>query len=86
MTNKPKAKGTAFESAVVACLQANGYPNAERRALSGVLDRGDVAGLPAVIEAKACVGWCPSQWVGELETEMANAGHDPALLSSFRKT
>jgi hypothetical protein len=44
-----RAKGTRFESEVVAYLQANGFPYAERRALGGSRDRGDVAGIPGVV-------------------------------------
>lgn len=46
---RPKDIGTRAESAVVAYLQANGFPNAERRALAGVADHGDIAGLPGVV-------------------------------------
>lgn len=42
MTNRPKAIGTAAETAVVAFLQSAGATSVERIALSGVLDRGDV--------------------------------------------
>lgn len=80
VSNKPKVKGTSWESQVAACLQANGWPQAERRALSGSLDRGDIAGLPTVIEAKACNGWCPAEWIKELEAEMANAGQDTGAV------
>jgi len=49
-----KAKGTTAETAVVRFLQANGHPRAERRALAGAQDRGDIAGIPGVvIEVKA---------------------------------
>jgi hypothetical protein len=49
VTNPPKKKGTAAEVAVIAFLRANGFPRAERRALAGTQDRGDVAGIPGVV-------------------------------------
>lgn len=80
MVNRPRAKGTGWESSIVDCLRANGWPLAERRALSGSFDRGDVAGLPAVIEAKACREWDPAGWISELEAEIANAGQDTGVV------
>jgi hypothetical protein len=66
-----KAKGTAAETAVVRFLQANGYPHAERRALAGALDRGDIAGIPGlVIEVKNAVKLELAAWVDELEQEI----------------
>ena len=38
MTNRPKAIGTAAETAVVRYLAAHGFPAAERRALHGARD------------------------------------------------
>ena len=73
--NRPRAKGTAFETEVVRYLQGHGHPYAERRALGGARDRGDVAGIPGVvIEAKACKEIDLGTWVKEAETEAANAG------------
>jgi hypothetical protein len=65
-----RAKGTAAETAVVRFLQANGYPSAERRALAGVNDRGDVAGIPGlVIEVKAEKRLELARYVDEALTE-----------------
>jgi hypothetical protein len=47
--NKSKIKGTAYETAVVRHLNDNGFPYAERRALAGNLDKGDIAGIPSVV-------------------------------------
>jgi hypothetical protein len=64
--NASKAKGTAAETAVVRFLQANGYPHAERRALAGAQDRGDVAGIPGVtIEVKAAKRFELAAWIEE---------------------
>jgi len=77
MSNPSKARGTAFETALVGWLQANGHPYAERRTLSGHNDRGDVAGIPGVvIEAKNCKTIQLAAWVDELAVEMGNAGVD----------
>jgi hypothetical protein len=74
--NRSKQKGTAAESAVVDRLQAAGYP-AERRALSGNKDRGDVSGIRArvgrvVIEIKACAQMALAAWVDEANVERDN--------------
>lgn len=71
-----KRKGTAGESAVVDTLQAAGYP-AERRALSGAKDRGDVSGIRArigrvVIEVKNCAQMALGAWVDEANAERDN--------------
>lgn len=51
--NRSKTKGTSWERAICAYLRDHGAPAAERRALAGNLDRGDIAGVPKiVIEAK----------------------------------
>ncbi|MFE7659660.1 hypothetical protein [Streptomyces celluloflavus] len=72
-----KRKGTAWESAIVRALREHGHPHAERRALGGAADRGDVAGLPGVvIEAKASTHLELASWIAELDAEMANDGAD----------
>jgi hypothetical protein len=49
MTNKPKAIGTRGETAVVKALRAHGFTGAERRALAGSNDLGDILVSPGVI-------------------------------------
>lgn len=44
-----KQKGTRAESATVDYLRSQGFPHVERRASNGVKDRGDIAGIPAVV-------------------------------------
>lgn len=70
-----KARGTRAESAVVSYLQPNGFPEAERRALRGVRDAGDIAGLPdTVIEIKDHADRQRlGEWMTELDAEMAAA-------------
>lgn len=69
-----KAKGTAWESAICRYLTAEGFPAVERRALSGVNDKGDISGLPVVVEAKNCKTTTLAAWVDEATVEAANAG------------
>lgn len=78
--SKAKAKGTTAEREVVRYLQ-NWWPAAERRALSGNKDRGDVAGVPnTCIEVKAAVTQLIGPWQRETLTEQANAGAARCLL------
>lgn len=73
-----RAKGTAWESAIVDYLRDNGAPHAERRAQSGATDRGDIAGIPAVvIEAKSAARVELAGWLDEAELERK---HDHANL------
>ena len=51
--SKSRAKGTAWESAIVGYLRAKGYHRAERRALAGAQDKGDIHLPGLMIEAKA---------------------------------
>ena len=70
-----RRKGTAFETAVVGFLNDHGFPHAERRALRGVDDRGDIAGIPGlVIECKAVREITLAAFVDETEAERRNAG------------
>lgn len=73
--NPSKRRGTAWESAIVDYAQANGAPHAERRALNGAKDRGDVAGIPSVvIEAKDEAKHDLAGWANETERERINDG------------
>lgn len=68
-----KRKGTAWETAIVCYLLANGVPHAERRTLGGAKDRGDIAGIPGVvIEAKSAARLDLAGWIDETETERRN--------------
>lgn len=74
MANPPKKKGTAAESLVVTYLHAFGFHQAERRALSGSLDKGDIAGVAdTCLEVKDCGRLDLAGWVAELEEERRNA-------------
>jgi Holliday junction resolvase len=69
-----KAKGTAAESAVVGYLREQGWPHAERRALSGNVDKGDIAGVAGVcLEVKSCKTIDLAGWLKEALLEQINA-------------
>lgn len=69
-----KAKGRKAENEIVAYLQENGYPEAERRRLSGVQDKGDVAGVRDVcIEVKNQKTHELANWLDQLFREMEHA-------------
>jgi hypothetical protein len=85
--NKPKIIGTRAETAVVRFMRSAGFPQAERRALRGTLDAGDVTGCPGLAvsikggqQAKAASDGLIATWLGELMTQVANAGADVGLL------
>jgi hypothetical protein len=74
MSNPSKQKGTSWETAVVAWLQQNGFPYAERRTLAGVNDKGDISGIPGVVvECKNAKAITLAAWCDELAVEMGNA-------------
>ena len=71
--NRSKAKGTSAETAVVRFLRTIGFVQAERRTLNGILDRGDITGIPGVvIEVKNCARQELAAWVAEAERERDN--------------
>lgn len=71
--SKSRSTGTAAETAVVRYLQ-QWWPAAERRALSGNKDKGDVAGIPGVcIEVKAAAQQRIPEWKRETLIEQENA-------------
>lgn len=87
MTNRPKAIGTAAETAVVRYLRAHGFPQAERRALTGSLDQGDITGTPGICwevkggtAAKTASDGQVAAWLVETETERVNSGADIGVL------
>jgi hypothetical protein len=69
--NIPKRLGTAAEVAVVRYLR-HFWPDVERRALAGINDRGDIAGLTGlVVEVKNHRALDLAGWVGEAQRESA---------------
>lgn len=76
-----KAKGTKAESALVSYLRTQGFPHVERRALSGVNDKGDVAGCHGLVfEMKNVKTYAIPAWLKETEIEKDNAGADFGVL------
>lgn len=76
-----RRKGTAAESVLVRFFQSRGWPHAERRALAGGKDKGDLTGMPGlVIESKAAARICLPEWLRETEVERVNASADFGVL------
>jgi len=83
--SKQRAKGTAFESLVVAYLKEV-WPAVERRALSGNLDKGDIAGIPGVVlECKNHQSLSLPAWLAEAEVERVNADADYGFVVAKRR-
>lgn len=73
--SRSRAKGTAAETAVVRWLREHGFPFAERRALAGNKDRGDIAGVGGwALEVKSCRRMELAVWMDEAQVEGANDG------------
>lgn len=77
---RPRDIGTRTETAVVRYLRANGWPNAERRALHGATDLGDITGTPGICwevkggeQAKTASDGLVRQWLAETTVETVNA-------------
>lgn len=92
MTNRPKAIGTAAETAVVRYLAAHGFPAAERRALHGATDLGDITGTPGIVwevkggeAAKDASDNQIADWMDEAQTEAGDAGATYGFLIVARR-
>jgi Holliday junction resolvase len=73
MSSASKAKGSAWERAVVSYLIDNGWPYAERRLAGDTHDRGDIAGVVSVVlECKSEKRIDLAGYMKELAIEMAN--------------
>lgn len=74
-------KGTRFETRLVNYLvERLQNPSIERRARNGKNDRGDVAGLPLVIEAKNVKRIDLAGWMDEAIQEAKNAGVERCVV------
>jgi Holliday junction resolvase len=79
--SKNKAKGTSAETALVNYLKVNGFPLAERKAMQGANDAGDVTGTIGLAwEVKNHRTYKIPAWLEELEVETENAGADFGVL------
>ena len=77
MTNRSGRLGASAETAVVAYLVANGFPEAERRVTNGPKDRGDIGGIAHFVgEVKNEKVINLPQYLRELAVEMENADAD----------
>ena len=84
---RPKDIGTDAERAVVRYLRANGFPRAERRALHGAIDLGDITGTPGLCwevkggqRAKAAGDGQVWDWLRETSVEVVNADAEHGIL------
>ncbi len=81
-----KAKGTRWESELVAAFHRAGFPHVERRALNGAADRGDLTGVPGVVvEAKDQMRHSFAEWLDEAEQEAANDGDAIGVVWAHRR-
>lgn len=74
-----KAKGRERENRCVTWM-SRWWPNAERRRLNGTKDRGDLAGVPYVVEVKGEQRLCVPQYLRELAVEKVNAGEEHGFV------
>lgn len=88
MTNPPRKKGTAAETAVVKWLRDNGFGQADRQPLRGTRDCGDITACPGIIiEVKAhrlptghpTAGQL-AEWMRQTDDETVSAGADVGIL------
>jgi hypothetical protein len=79
-----RKKGTAWETAWVQYLRQHGVPHAERRALAGNLDRGDIAGIVGVVLECKSGAFHLAQWLDEAEQERVNDGADFGIVLAKR--
>lgn len=88
MSNPPRQKGTAAETAVTRWARDNGFPHADRQPLRGGRDQGDITLTPGVIaEVKAyrLPTGVPThgqltEWMRQTEVEQENARADVGVL------
>ena len=90
--NRPKNIGTAVETAVTRYAQGYGFPYAERRALSGSLDRGDINLCPGVIvetkggaQAETASDALIRAWLKETDRQRVNANAAVGVLVTKRR-
>lgn len=93
--SRSKDIGTAAETAVVRYLRTHGWPSAERRALTGVDDCGDITGTPGICwevkAGKAAIAAARSAsdaqiraWLIETEVERDHARAGVGILVTKR--
>jgi hypothetical protein len=87
MTNRPRAIGTYAETAVTRTARSHGFPNADRYALHGARDVGDIGLCPGVIlevkgghHAQHATDLDVQNWLDETARERDNAHAAVAFL------
>lgn len=78
-------KGSRWEREVVRLLREIGWIHAERRSAGLPIDRGDVTGIPYLIEAKDHARTDLPGWISQAETARARTGHDLAIVIAKRR-
>lgn len=89
---RPKDIGTDAERPVARFLAVNGWAEAERRALRGTSDAGDITGTPGVCwevkggaQARNASDRDIADWMAETEAERVNARADIGVLVVQRR-
>ena len=84
--SKSKAKGTAWETAIVGALRTRGFV-CRRKVLAGKEDTGDIEidGIPVIIEAKNCNAMSLAGWVHEANEEAKHAKVNWGVVWHHRK-
>ena len=78
-------KGSRWEREVVRLLRSLGWASAERRQPGAPEDRGDVIGIPWLIEAKDHASLDLAGWITQAETARARTGHQLAIVIAKRR-
>lgn len=85
--SRSKQIGTSAENHVVDYIATRGFAGAERRALFGVNDRGDITGTPGICwqvkggkMAETASDNRIREWMDELDAQIANSGSDFGVL------
>lgn len=78
---------------MVRALRSRGFPHAERRALAGTNDLGDIVGTPGIVwevkggeAAKTASDGLIDEWLAETDTERVNARADVGVLVVQRRS
>ena len=89
---RPRDIGTAAETAVVRYLRDHGFPHAERRALRGARDAGDITGTPGICwsikggqAAKSASDGLVEDWLYELDKQIDNSHSVYGILVMQRR-
>jgi len=91
--SRSKDIGTRAEAAVARVMRENGWPDAERSALHGAKDRGDLTGIGRALCVEVKGGHAAEQasdgqvlaWMAELDAECVHKGADVGVLVMKRK-